>query len=100
MSTDTPSVGDDESMTKAQLQARIEELEESVAELEADDVDLHTPLGLNFGGRSRLDVQEERVRIDDDADDDDRAECEGEKQLFALSAALPGGKFTELRRVE
>jgi peroxiredoxin family protein len=37
MSTDTPSVGDDESMTKAQLQARIEELEESVAELEADD---------------------------------------------------------------
>ncbi len=37
MSTDTPSSSDDESMTEAQLQARIEELEESVAELEADD---------------------------------------------------------------
>jgi len=37
MSTDTPSAGDDESTTEAQLQARIEELEESVAKLEADD---------------------------------------------------------------
>ncbi len=37
MSADTPSAGDDDSMTEAQLQARIEELEESVAELEADD---------------------------------------------------------------
>ena len=37
MSTDTPSTGDGEAMSEAQLQARIEELEETVASLEADD---------------------------------------------------------------
>ena len=37
MSTDTPSDADGDALTEAQLQARIEELEESVAELEADD---------------------------------------------------------------
>ncbi|MFC7078128.1 DsrE/DsrF/DrsH-like family protein [Haloarcula halophila] len=37
MSTDTPSAGDSDSMTEAELQARIEELEETVADLEADD---------------------------------------------------------------
>ena len=37
MSTDTPSASDGDSMTEAELQARIEELEETVADLEADD---------------------------------------------------------------
>jgi len=37
MSTDTPSNADGESLTEAQLQARIEALEETVADLEADD---------------------------------------------------------------
>ncbi|KOX94045.1 hypothetical protein AMS69_09025 [Haloarcula rubripromontorii] len=37
MSTDTPLAGDGDSMTEAELQARIEELEETVADLEADD---------------------------------------------------------------
>src|SRR6056297_3628149 len=37
MSTDTPSSSEDDSLTEAQLQARIEELEESLAEVEAAD---------------------------------------------------------------
>ncbi len=36
MSADTPSTGDGETMSETQLQARVEELEETVAQLEAD----------------------------------------------------------------
>ncbi len=39
MSTDTPSAGDGDSMTETELQARIEELESTVADLETDDDD-------------------------------------------------------------
>src|SRR6056297_259643 len=37
MSTDTPSSSEDDSLTEAQLQARIEELEEALAEATSDD---------------------------------------------------------------
>jgi len=74
---------------------RVEELPPELVPLDGDlDVALLAGVG------TVLDVEEQPVRVHDEADDDDRAQPERQEELLGLRSALSRRKLADDRRVE